>query len=61
VSVLENLTSIFGLGLGSGSASGETIKTPIVIDKTKIKMPNIPATELFDIQTKAGGVYEYKG
>jgi alpha-L-fucosidase 2 len=39
----------------------ETIKTPVVVDKTKIKMPNIPATELFDIETKAGGIYEYKG
>jgi hypothetical protein len=58
---LKNLASTLGLGLGSGSASGETIKTPVVIDKTKIKMPNIPLTELFDIQTKTGGVYEYKG
>ncbi len=39
----------------------ETIKTPVVVDKTKIKVPNMPITELFDINTKAGGVYEFKG
>ncbi len=39
----------------------ETIKTPVLVNKTKIKIPNMPMTELFEINTKAGGVYEFKG
>lgn len=39
----------------------ETIKTPVVVDKTKMLKIAIPATEVFDLSTKAGGIYEFKG
>lgn len=38
----------------------ETIKTPLISDKAKMLKLAIPATEVFDLSTKAGGVYEFK-
>lgn len=39
----------------------ETIKTPLISDKAKLLKLAIPASEVFDLSTKAGGVYEFKG
>lgn len=39
----------------------ETIKTPLMSDKAKMLKLAIPATEVFDLSTKAGGIYEFKG
>lgn len=39
----------------------ETIKTPLIVNKAKVLKIAIPATEVFDLSTKAGGVYEFKG
>ena len=39
----------------------ETIKTPLIVNKAKLLQLAIPATEVFDLSTKAGGIYEFKG
>lgn len=39
----------------------ETIKTPLMSDKAKMLKLAIPATEVFDLSTKAGGIYEFNG
>jgi alpha-L-fucosidase 2 len=39
----------------------ETIKTPLIVNKAKMLQIAIPATEVFDLSTKAGGIYEFKG
>lgn len=39
----------------------ETIKTPLMSDKAKTLNLAIPATEVFDLSTKAGGIYEFNG
>ena len=39
----------------------ETIKTPVISDKAKLLKLAIPVSEVFDLSTKAGGIYEFKG